>query len=301
MLDFVSNYARCLLYPQKIKTSGKKAYSTNDIKKMLDTSKTNRNKLLIHLFASTGCRKGAIPDLMIKHLTKMNDSCYCVMFYEDSTEEYVSFLTPESSKALDNYLQDRKNHGEVLNDSSPIFRSNYQIGIEKVKPMTLKSVGQTIERIVNRTNIRAKINKKRHDKMINHAFRKRFETILKLNNEIPIAVSEKLIGHKIYFDERGNSISLDDSYVVPEIEKLFEFFKLAIPQLTIDDKERDIIKIKKLEHEKSKLIETTERLEIMEKKLTIQEKETKWLLGIIGKIKPLTEEEVKKYELDKYE
>lgn len=105
------------LYPQKIKSSGKKAYSTKDIKKMLDTTMTTRDKLLIHVFASTWCRKGAIPDLRIKHLKKMNDDCYCIMFYENSTEEYHSFLTPESSKVLDQYLQERKSNGEILNDS----------------------------------------------------------------------------------------------------------------------------------------------------------------------------------------
>lgn len=132
-----------------------------------------------------------------------------------------------------------------------------------------------MERIIKRADVREKTTKKRNDKTINHAFRKRFETILKLNKDIPIAVSEKLIGHKVYFDDRGNTISLDDSYVVPEIEKLFEFFKLTISQLTIDDKERDTIKIKKLEIKKSQLEESKQENQLLKNRINDLEQESK--------------------------
>ena len=231
------------LFPAKIKATGRKAYTTEDIQKMLDNEKKKRNRALIHVLASTGARKGAIPDLQIKHLKKMPDNCYAVLFYEDSIEEYCSFLTPEASLELDLYLEERKNNGELLVPSSPLFRKHYQIGIQKVIPINNKSLDQIMERIVNRINIREKKSHNRYDKMLEHAFRKRFETIMKLNKDIPIAVAEKMIGHKSYFDDRGNKIQLDENYVVPEINQLFEFFKLAIPQLTIDDKERNKIEI----------------------------------------------------------
>ena len=259
------------LYPAKIKATGKKAYTTKDIQKMLQGESKKRNIALIHVLASSGIRKGAVPDLKIKHLTKMPENCYAVLVYEDSTEEYYTFLTPEASNAVDVYLDDRRNAGELLDSSSPIFRKHYQIGIQKVKPITSKSLDDNMEDIVNRANVRVKVSKNRYDKMLDHAFRKRFETILKLNKDIPVAVSEKLIGHSSYYDDRGNHIQLDDNYVVPELEKLFDFFKLAIPELIISDQVRNSIKIQKLEDDNTELEKKTIMIKELEKRIDILE------------------------------
>jgi hypothetical protein len=37
----------------------------------------------------------------------------------------------------------------------------------------------------------------------------------------------------------------------------------------------------------------------MEEKLTIQEKETKWLFEVVDKVRPVTKDEIKKYKLHK--
>ena len=182
----------------------------------------------------------------------MDNDCYAVLVYEGSTEEHWSFITPEASKELDSYLEKRTKDGEKLNENSPILRRIYQVGIQKVIPMTDKSVDQTVERIVNRVGLRTK-NGNRFDTMLNHGFRKRFETIVKMNKEIPVAVAEKLIGHKAYYDDRGNHIQLDENYFVPEIEQLFKFFEKVIPELTISDVARLEVANQKLQNEKSEL------------------------------------------------
>ncbi len=136
------------------------------------------------------------------------------------------------------YFEERKNDGELLSEHSPIFRSKYQFGLQKIVPMTDKSIDQTMERVVKRAGVRKRKTHNRYDKMLEHAFRKRFETIVKLNKEIPVAVAEKLIGHKAYYDDRGNHIQLDENYVVPEVEKLYKFYEHAISELTISSEER---------------------------------------------------------------
>ncbi len=226
------------LCPAKIKSGGRTAYNTEDIKKMLELEPQRRNRALIHILASTGMRKGALSHLKISNLKQMPRDCYAVLVYEDSIEEYWTFLTPEASKELDLYFEERKNDGESLNENSPIFRSKYQFGLQKIVPMTDKSIDQTMERIVKRAGVRKRKTHNRYDKMLEHAFRKRFETIVKLNKEIPVAVAEKLIGHKAYYDDRGNHIQLDENYVVPEVERLFKFYEHAIPELTISSEER---------------------------------------------------------------
>ena len=251
------------LFPAKIKTTGRKAYSREDIARMLDLEPKQRNRVIIHILASAGMRKGALHDLRIKHLKKMEHDCYSFLVYAGSTEEHWSFLTPEASKELDLYLEKRKNDGEKLNGNSPVLRMTYQIGLQKVRPMSDKSVDQTVERIVKRARLREKTGN-RYDKMLNHGFRKRFETILKMNKEIPVAVSEKLIGHKAYYDDRGNHIQLDDNYFVPEVEQLFKFFQKIIPELTIDDSQRWKIKTALLETENDKLqLDTVKNSELV--------------------------------------
>ena len=50
------------LYPNKIKRSGSSAYQTNDVNLMLEATPQLRNKALLHILASTGCRVGATQD-----------------------------------------------------------------------------------------------------------------------------------------------------------------------------------------------------------------------------------------------
>jgi len=240
------------LFPGKIKATGRKAYSGEDIARMLNLEPKQRNRVIIHILASTGMRKGALHDLRIKHLKKMEHDCYSFLIYGGSTEEHWSFLTPEASKELDLYLEKRKNDGEQLDGDSPVLRTTYQLGIQKVRPMSDKSIDQTVERIVKRARLREKTGN-RYDKMLNHGFRKRFETILKMNKEIPVAVTEKLIGHKAYYDDRGNHIQLDENYFVPEVEQLFEFFEKVIPDLTINNSSKQQAEIEILKKENSKL------------------------------------------------
>ena len=240
------------LFPAKIKSTGRTAYSREDISKMLSLEPKLRNRVIIHILSSTGMRKGALHELQIKHLKKMEHDCYGFLVYAGSTEEHWSFLTPEASRELDLYLEQRKTDGEKFNDNSPIFRMAYQIGIQKVRPMSDKSIDQTMERVVKRANLREKTGN-RYDKMLNHGFRKRFETIVKMNKEIPVAVAEKLIGHKAYYDDRGNHIQLDDSYFVPEVEQLFKFFEKVIPELLIDNSKRIKAENLRLKKENSKL------------------------------------------------
>ena len=59
------------MFPEKIKKSGSLAWDTKDIQKMLKVAKSKRNKALIHIMASTGCRVGSLPDLKLKHILDM--------------------------------------------------------------------------------------------------------------------------------------------------------------------------------------------------------------------------------------
>jgi integrase len=96
------------------------SYTHEQIQRLLDISKY-RTKVLVLIFASTGARVGAIPDLKKKHLKRIGD-LYQFTFYEGYREEYITFCTPECAKAIDDYLAYRERAGEVITDESYLIR-----------------------------------------------------------------------------------------------------------------------------------------------------------------------------------
>jgi len=154
------------LFPQKIKNAGRKPYMNQDIKKMLNYARSKRTTALIHFLASTGCRVGSIPELQIKHLKKIDDDCYSILFYEETTEEYVSFLTHESSKYLLIY--------GVINLLKYYIKSN-KADYNKSKQM---DTNENMTNIVNETLSRNKVLEDRNKEIIQIAE----ETLQELDN-----------------------------------------------------------------------------------------------------------------------
>ena len=238
------------IIPQQKKRSGKDAYSTNDIIKMLSFEPNIRNKAIVHFFAASGVRVGAIPNLKIKHLVKISDDCFAVSVYEDEFEEYTTFLTPEATTILNMYFEKRKSDGEFLNDDSPVFREQYVMGISKPKPLSIRGIQGVIERVLRRTNIRTGFDGKRRNIQMDHGFRKRFNTILKTTDGIKPLLAEKMMGHSI------QSIPLDETYLAPTLDILFAEYRKAIFELTVDDSARKQFQLDTIQNEKSQLEKT---------------------------------------------
>ena len=234
------------MFPAGEKLTGRRAWTNDEIKRMLETTKELRTKSLIHFLASTGCRIGAVPNLRISNLVDMSQGCAAVLFYEGTTDEYWGFLTPEATRYLRSYLAQRKQDGEILDGKQPLFREKYRIGIAKPEFCSKISLEMLVYRAIKLCGIHGERKGQRYESMTNHAFRKRFNNILKNSNEGNIALKEKLMGHKGVF-------SLDGSYHNPDIQTLFDEFSNHVENLTVDDSERDKIKIRNLESEKSEL------------------------------------------------
>lgn len=250
------------LFPSKVKRSGSSAYQTEDIKTMIDVTPQIRNKALIHFLASTGVRVGAITELRIKHLRDMPQGCKMVLIYEGSTEEYSTFLTPEASKALDLYLDERKKNGEVMTQDSVLFRERYQLAQAKPKALSTEAIQGVIGRTMSNSSLRGQKKNGRYSEQLVHGFRKRFNTVLKLNNQVNDNAVEKMMGHK-----KG----LDGSYLQITPEQLFEEFRKGIVDLTISDDARDKLKISVLESEKSELEKIQEQNQMYADKISRQD------------------------------
>jgi site-specific recombinase XerD len=238
---------------------GEKPFTTEDIQKFLKSTTKLRTKAFVLFLTSTGMRPGGIVDpiLKLKHIEEMPHDCTAVRIYDGSREGYWAFLTPEATSSLDNYLNSRKRNGERLTPESPIFtNSERPHKMKKNLHMSEKSAKQMMQRLIITAGVERIKEGNRYDKASIYGFRKRFNTILKLNNDVNSNVAEKLMAHK-----KG----LDGAYLQPTKEECFKEFSKAIEQLTISDESRNKIKIKNLETEKS----TTEKLETRVKELEL--------------------------------
>jgi len=274
------------LYPAPVKRSGSSAYSTEDVKKMLDISPQIRNKAIIHFLASSGVRIGSLPELKLKHIRDMLLGCKMITVYEDSIEEYYTFLTPEASKALDDYLEQRKSNNEILNDQSPLFRERYQLGTSKPKPISKRAIQGILIRAVKNSNVRGQKKNGRYSEQLAHGFRKRFDTILKLNKAVNDNIIEKMMGHK-----RG----LDGTYLQPTIEQMFEEFKNGIMDLTVDNSERLLAEKEKLELDNPMLENQSKQLRNLENEFMRMKFDLAELLRKEGKNSKLNSSSLSKY------
>jgi len=185
-------------------------------------------------------RPGGLSDpiLRFKHLHSLespdNEKCYGLKIYDGSKSGYWAFLTPEAATMLDTYFEQRKIKGEVLTDESPIFVNSRKT--EKFSENVSDDYARyIIYNMITQAGIkRIKVSRFRYDKAGMYMFRKRFNTILKLNNDVNSNIAEKLMAHK-----KG----LDGTYLQPTMEECFAEFVKAIPELTIDPTNRQRLEL----------------------------------------------------------
>src|SRR5438309_7279275 len=99
-----------------------------------------------------------------------------------------------------------------------------------------------------------------YDIQLDMGFRKRFNTILKLNNEINSNIVEKLMAHK-----RG----LDGAYLKPTRDQCFFEFSKAIPDLTISSEEKQKQRMEQQEQKISDLEMDKEKISHLEEGVNI--------------------------------
>ena len=208
------------LFPEKQKRTGHRSWTTNDLQKMLKCTTSKRTKALLHFFASTGARIGIFDhELKFKHTKKMTNGCIAIKLYAGHLEEYWSFLTPQAVNALESYCNYRIKRGETLTKDSPLF-----ISYNLKKQITVSAIKNLTFSIIKKSNVQRNLEGNRYDIQMHHGFRKRYNTILKLNNSVNYNIAEKLMGHKN---------GLDGVYFVPTLDELFIEFKKAIDDLRI--------------------------------------------------------------------
>ena len=255
MNDVILNWDKIRkMLPEKVKPSGDKAYSTEQIQILIRNTSNLEYRALIHFMSASGVRVGCFEELKISHLKDMPNGCMSVKVYADTIHEYFTFLHHEAVESLHEYLQSRKNNGEKITDDSWVFCSPF----DNTKPHPAMTITSTLGRYVKKSLGREKAKSGRYDIMSCHGMRKRFDTVLKSNRMVNISLAERLMGH-------SKTIPLDNSYFKPLIEQLFDEYQKAIPQLIIDEKYRLKSKIQSQENEIDILKEKNTEIENLQK------------------------------------
>lgn len=219
----------------------RKTYSTEDVKKIIEAIEISkikkhkkwyfrkpRAKALILFLASSGVRLGSIPDVKIGHLEKIQD-CYCVRIYAETRYEYLTFLTPEATYALDQYLKTRKNLGK----DDFLFQMNYDQIRKLISRLIIKAKIVSFNKTENPRCYNPKTKRNDYTRIrmfldvpMVHGFRSRYNTIMKNDNTINKSAIEVMMGHT-------PEIKLDANYYKPTKEILFLEFSKGIEALTV--------------------------------------------------------------------
>ena len=236
------------MFPVKEIQSGKEAYTTNQVRSLIDNTVSRKIKAIIHFMASSGVRVGALHELRLKHIEDMPNECKSVLVYADTISEYTTFITSECYQAIEDYLTYRKRKGELITKDSFVFvKPNGQQHDDDDLSISLCRLS-TIKLDRKRSGVRYTVSS-------SHGLRKRFNTILKMNKEINISIAEKLLGH-------SSSVQLDNVYFTPSQEQLFNEYQKAIPDLLLDEKYKLKIKIDELESDKdNRILDLENKLE----------------------------------------
>ena len=231
---------------ERAKVANDRPYTSEEISRMLQKV-DQRGRIIILLMCSSGMREGAIHSLKLAHLERIQD-IYKITVYKNSPEEYITFCSPECTKAIDDYLSYRQHYGEVIKPYNPLIRKQFNkdspeqaANVQATKAGNVRGI---IYRALHDSGIREKVNvvkgqkKILHEVMQSHGLRKFFNTQV-VTAGMNILYSEMLMGHK------GGGLALQ-SYVKPTISQLYDEYINVIDSVTIDPNNR-------LEHENKQL------------------------------------------------
>lgn len=257
MNDVVLNWKKINRFiGEKSRTVRDRAYTLEEVRKMIEKC-DERKRVMILLLASTGMRIGALPGLKLKHLKETQYSVYQITIYEGTSNEYVTFCTPECARAIREYFEFRTRCGEKLTSDSPVIREQFprndQFRAVRGRHVSQSTIMNTIKGILQDAGLRSTSpsleggkTRKRNEVMQIHGLRKFYDTATTQAGVHPLYV-EMLLGHDIH---------LKGSYFKPSVRDLLEGndkmlgYIAAIDALTISDEERLKLEVVKLEKDK---------------------------------------------------
>ena len=244
-----------------------RGYTTEEIAKMLEFG-DERVRAIILFLASTGVRIRAITEFKFGDLTSIPEyGLYKVRVYAEAKQRYFTFTTPEATKMLDSYLKYRKNSGEKLVSSSPLFRDQFNRNdpesVHNPQPIKLRAleslISQTLQKsgitsVEPHTELQDNHGRIRKSVRLTGGFRKFFDTQL-ICAKVERPIKAMFMGH---------SIGLDDHYFKPSEDYVLQEYAKAIDALTINEENRLKKQVKELTNKQSEIQDLKEKILLME-------------------------------------
>jgi integrase/recombinase XerD len=245
MNDIVINKTKISKFKGEFKrVKHDRAYTREEIGRFLELSDL-RLKVCILLMAGSGLRYGAISDLKLRNL---QDNKLTV--YENTNEEYFTFITPECCKYINEYLEYRKRCYETITSDSYLIRNHFNdyTVTRKAEGVSRHSIHSIFYHVLLKSGINANVQ-------MMHGFRKFFTTQL-IDSDVNPEIREMLLGHKI---------GLTPVYYRPTEQKMLDEYQKAVNNLTINEENRLKIKVQLLESEKTNYEKLDARMDQMQR------------------------------------
>ena len=248
------------LMPRRESKSKDRAYTREEIQKMLEVTNDITDKVIILLFSSGGFRLEAWDYFTWKDVIFFKDGdSYkgaSLLIYRGDPESYFTFITPEACRALELYRENWKaDIGRYPKPDDPLIKS---VRYPVIRRLNQKGVRKRIDKVVSDIGLRPPLppDEKRHEVQLDHGFRKYFNTMMR-RAKVDYLDKEDMMGHKIGLEKHYERYQEDDFERFPEYQK-------AIPFLTISDDERIRLENQKLKREKSEIQTLKEKIERIE-------------------------------------
>lgn len=223
------------LYPRARPAADDRAYTREELQKMLEISTDITDKIIIQMFSAGGFRLESWNYFIWKDVVffKNQDGSFkgaALLVYRGDPESYWTFLTPECCRSLEIYREMwRSQTGRYPKPDEPLLKSvKYPI----VTRLNALGVKKRIEKIVKAIGLRPPLpaGKRRHEVALDHGFRKYFATMMR-RAKVNFLDKEDMMGHKVGLEQHYERYQEDDFERFPEYQKAISF-------LTISDSER---------------------------------------------------------------
>jgi len=270
------------LYPRLKPAADDRAYTREELQRMIEASPDITDKLIILMFSSGGFRVESWNYFTWKDviLLQNKDGSYkgaALLVYHGDPESYWTFLTPECCQTLAHYREKWKAEiGRYPKPDEPLIRTVKHPTIRRLNAIGVtKRVGKVVKAIGLRQPLPP--GKKRYPVPLDHGFRKYFNTMMR-RAKVNFLDKEDMMGHSVGLEKHYERYQEEDFERFPEYQK-------AIPFLTISDEERLRLEKQKLEQEKSELEAKDAEIEQMKegfKEDHLIVKELQRLFGLSG-------------------
>jgi len=234
------------LLPRRESKSKDRAYTREEIQKMLAVTNDITDKVIILLFSSGGFRLEAWDYFTWKDVIFFKDGdSYkgaSLLIYSGDPESYWTFITPEACNTLELYRESWKaDIGVYPKPDDPLIKS---VRYPVIRRLNQKGVRKRIDKVVSDIGLRPPLSpdKKRHEVQLDHGFRKYWNTMMR-RAKVNYLDKEDMMGHKVGLEKHYERYQEEDFERFPEYQK-------AIPFLTISDEERAKHENEKLRKEK---------------------------------------------------